>query len=418
VYRVGAVKESAGRRWLLLDGGMADNARYALYEARYTALPISQPLRPAAGPASLAGPYCESGDILIEDLPCAAIDAGELVAVPVSGAYHLSMASNYNGATRPVVLWLQGGEATLIQAREEAADLLRRDHPLPGHEAALSAVPLRKYQANGNDYLVMRLGARGRMPTPAEIRRICERRGGIGADGLLVDCSQAESGFALRIFNPDGSEAEKSGNGVAIFARYLWDGGRVDLQPFTVSTGGGPVVAQLQPEDGLVTLQLGRATFAQGPEPRAEPLVIDGRPFNCYVVSLGNPHCVVLCDEVTAATAQRWGPLLENAPRFPQRTNVQFVKVVDRTTLQLEIWERGAGYTLASGSSSAAAAAVAHGLNLCDAALVVHTRGGSVEVRVGPERTITVVIPVRKVWQGHLSQEVAPGRDLSGQRRG
>jgi len=131
VYRVEAVKRTATRRWLLLDGGMADNPRPALYRARYTALPVSQPERPATDAAWLAGPYCESGDVLIEALPMPEIYPGELLAVPVSGAYQLSMASNYNGARRPAVIWLKGGKVTLIRQRESLEDLYRRDLPLP-----------------------------------------------------------------------------------------------------------------------------------------------------------------------------------------------------------------------------------------------------------------------------------------------
>lgn len=131
VYRVGVTKVAAGRRWLLLDGGLADNPRPALYGARYSALPTGEPRRPDAGPAWLGGPYCESGDILIHDLPLPKLEPGELIAVPVSGAYQLSMASNYNGACRPAVVWLHPGGAHLIQEREAVADLYRRDRPLP-----------------------------------------------------------------------------------------------------------------------------------------------------------------------------------------------------------------------------------------------------------------------------------------------
>jgi diaminopimelate decarboxylase len=131
VYRIGAVKPTPGRRWLLLDGGMADNPRPALYGARYSALPVAAPGRPYDVPSWLAGPFCESGDVLIENLPLPEMHAGELVAVPVSGAYHLAMGSNYNGARKPPVLWLRGGAAHLIQRRETDADLLARDRYLP-----------------------------------------------------------------------------------------------------------------------------------------------------------------------------------------------------------------------------------------------------------------------------------------------
>ena len=127
LYRVESVKQAASRRWLLVDGGIADNPRPALYGVRYSALPVRAPERPWSGPVWIGGPYCESGDVLIETLPMADIQPGELLAVPVSGAYQLSMASNYNGACRPAVVWLQEGGNRLIQRRETAEDLLRRD---------------------------------------------------------------------------------------------------------------------------------------------------------------------------------------------------------------------------------------------------------------------------------------------------
>jgi len=130
LYRVGAVKEVAGRRWLLVDGGLADNPRPALYGARYSALPVEEPGRPYAGPAWIGGPYCESGDVLIHGLPMPEVAVGELIAVPAGGAYQLSMASNYTGAGRPAVLWLEEGREQVVQRREDPADLLRRDVPL------------------------------------------------------------------------------------------------------------------------------------------------------------------------------------------------------------------------------------------------------------------------------------------------
>ncbi len=127
VYRVGAVKRRMSKTWLLIDGGMADNPRYALYGARYSCLPASAPQRECREHVSIAGPYCESGDILIEDLPMPKVAEGECLAVSMSGAYQLSMSSNYNGARRPAVLWLEEGRAQLIQRRETLEDLLRRD---------------------------------------------------------------------------------------------------------------------------------------------------------------------------------------------------------------------------------------------------------------------------------------------------
>ena len=127
VYRVQAVKRRPDRTWLLADGGMADNPRHALYGARYSCLPVRQPERGAAEAVWIAGPYCESGDVILENLPMPELEPGELIAVPVSGAYHLSMASNYNGARRPAVILLEEGRARLIVSREAVEDLTRRD---------------------------------------------------------------------------------------------------------------------------------------------------------------------------------------------------------------------------------------------------------------------------------------------------
>ncbi len=127
IYRVNTVKRQGGREWLLVDGGLADNPRFALYGARYSALPVASPDQARSERVHIAGPYCESGDVIIEDLPMPRVNEGELIAVPMSGAYHLSMSSNYNGARRPAVLWLEEGRAQLIQRRETLDDLIRRD---------------------------------------------------------------------------------------------------------------------------------------------------------------------------------------------------------------------------------------------------------------------------------------------------
>lgn len=130
VYRVGAVKRRERKTWVLVDGGMADNPRYALYGARYSCLAVSAVGAERSEVVSIAGPFCESGDVILEDLPMSHLKEGDLIAVPVSGAYHLSMSSNYNGAHRPAVLWLENGRAAIIQRRETTEDLLLRDASL------------------------------------------------------------------------------------------------------------------------------------------------------------------------------------------------------------------------------------------------------------------------------------------------
>jgi diaminopimelate decarboxylase len=130
LYRVGAVKRRGDRTWLLTDGGMADNPRHALYGVRYSCLTVAGTGRARTERVSIGGPYCESGDVVIEDLLMPKVEEGEWIAIPMAGAYHLSMSSNYNGARKPAVLWLEEGKAKLIQRRETVEDLLRRDAEL------------------------------------------------------------------------------------------------------------------------------------------------------------------------------------------------------------------------------------------------------------------------------------------------
>jgi len=272
-------------------------------------------------------------------------------------------------------------------------------------------VQFSKYHGLGNDYIVIDPADLPGELTTQQIRRICDRHYGAGADGILLGpLPAANADFGLRIFNPDGSEAEKSGNGLRIFARCLWDRGLVGDAPFTMATPGGTVTAQVWPGGRLVTVEMGRVSFDSREIPMAGPprevlnetLPAGATELRYCAATLGNPHCVVLRQQISAEEAQRLGPLVETDARFPRRTNVQFLQVIDRSHLRIEIWERGAGYTLASGSSACAAAAVAHRLGLCDASVTVAMPGGALEVAIAADWNVTLRGPVVKVWQGVL----------------
>lgn len=272
-----------------------------------------------------------------------------------------------------------------------------------------------KYHALGNDYVVLDPADVPAPPDAAAIRRICHRGCGLGADGVLWGpWSAPEGDFGLRIFNPDGSEAEKSGNGLRIFARYLWDRGRVGARPFSVHTPGGLVSAAVAADGRTVVVALGTVSFASsripvaGPEREVlnETLEIDGTPLTFSAATVGNPHCVILRPRADAGEARRWGPAIEVDPRFPRRTNVQFLEVLGPEAIRIEIWERGAGYTLASGTSSCAAAAVAHRLGLCGPAVRVHMPGGSLDVAIAPGFRVTLEGPVTRVAEGRLHREM------------
>jgi len=274
------------------------------------------------------------------------------------------------------------------------------------------------YHALGNDYIVIRPAEFQSEPCPDVIRLICHRNYGIGSDGILLGPLDSRScDFGLRIFNPDGSEAEKSGNGLRIFARFLWDERLAGDKPFTVETPGGAVSCEVSADGKTVTVEMGEVSFdstaipvkGSSREVLNEELEIDGHVLTFCAATVGNPHCVVLSDDPTPDQARQYGPLIEVDPRFPNRTNVQFMKVMDRSNIRIEIWERGAGYTLASGSSSTAAAAVAHRLGLCDPVITAHMPGGSLRIHFGNGFFAIMTGPVTKTCDGIMTDEMFKG---------
>ena len=274
-----------------------------------------------------------------------------------------------------------------------------------------------KYHALGNDYIVMDPAdfPSWSIPTVEQIRVICHRNFGAGSDGILwgpLPTTRAQ--FGLRIFNPDGSEAEKSGNGLRIFSRYLYDLGKVTTAPFTVDTPGGVVNVVIQPGGQQLTVDMGHVSFSSDKIPVVGPtrevinekITILDREFTFCAATIGNPHCVIPLPAVTPELAHKYGPSLETHANFPRKTNVQFLQVIDRANIRIEIWERGAGYTLASGSSSSASAAVAHKLGLVGASLQVHMPGGVLAIEIGPEFSILMTGSVTKVAEGVLAPEL------------
>ncbi len=280
-----------------------------------------------------------------------------------------------------------------------------------------------KYHALGNDYLVVEPTA---FPCPLkteEIRVLCHRNFGVGSDGVLLGPLPSEKAqFGLRIFNPDGSEAEKSGNGLRIFSRYLWDTQRVDTREFAVETPGGVVRSRVFEAGRQVQVEMGQVSFwsdripVTGPrrEVLNEAIEVGGRRLTCCAATIGNPHCVFPLAEITESLAKELGPLIEVHPWFPNRTNVQFLQVLDRQNLRIEIWERGAGYTLASGSSSSAAAAVARRLGLCDPSVTVHMPGGKLAIDISDTCAIRMTGPVTRVADGVVYREMWTDAETSG----
>jgi diaminopimelate epimerase len=277
----------------------------------------------------------------------------------------------------------------------------------------MQAMRFSKYHGLGNDYLV--IDEMGLMESPERIRVICDRNFGIGSDGILFGPLPSKSALAaLRIFNPDGSEAEKSGNGIRIFCRHLWEHGSVGGEPFLLETAGGIVRCRVRDPHNEIEVEMGTVNFWSDLIPVMggrrevldEKLELDGENLRFSAATIGNPHCVILRDQVDADLAKRLGPKIERHSLFPNRTNVQFLKVVDQAKIQIEIWERGAGYTLASGSSASAAAAVARRLGLCGPNVQVHMPGGELRITIGEDFSVILSGPVTKVGNGTIYDEI------------
>lgn len=281
-----------------------------------------------------------------------------------------------------------------------------------------------KSHALGNDYIVLDEAKLSRPLTPEAVRRICDIHYGIGSDGILLVTAKPGAGadFGVRIFNPDGGEAEKSGNGLRILAKFLYDHGYTGKPEFTVSTPGGTVKARLHLERGQVsgiTADMGRATFVSAEIPVAgprrevvrEPLQVDGKTLTVTCVSVGNPHCVIFTDTLDVTEVQRLGPKIEHHGSFPNRINVQFATVKARDRVAVLIWERGAGYTLASGTSSCAVASACVKNGFTDRHVTVESPGGELSVRVGQAWDLTLTGPASEICRGTLSDDLL--QDLS-----
>ncbi|NMA43837.1 MAG: diaminopimelate epimerase [Oligosphaeraceae bacterium] len=290
-----------------------------------------------------------------------------------------------------------------------------------------------KYHGLGNDYLVVNPADLTQKLTEECIAAVCERHTGVGSDGILLGpflpgsddfaqiChaagiaeSDARAGLgALRIYNPDGSEAEKSGNGLRIFSRYLYDIGMVKKEAFYLNTLGGRVKSKVIEPREQIQVEMGRVSFLSSDIPMLgearevirEKIVLKGREFVFCAANIGNPHCIVLCEEISAELAKEFGPLLENHPMFPEKANVQFMRVLGPQQIAIEVWERGAGYTLASGSSACANAATAQKLGLCRSPITVTMPGGEILTQIDNQFNLIQSGPVRRVCEGEWQPE-------------
>ncbi len=275
-----------------------------------------------------------------------------------------------------------------------------------------------KMQGAGNDFVVFDGITQQVALTPGQLQRLANRHFGIGADQiLLVERARAPgTDFRYRIFNADGGEVEQCGNGARCFVRFVHDRGLTHKRSIRVETLGGVIEPRLE-DDGRVTVDMGVPAFeparipfdAEGLVARAAgrdrlwPLDVDGLQIEFSVLSMGNPHAVQVVDDIAQAPVDRDGPVIEHHRRFPRRVNAGFMQLVDRHTIRLRVWERGAGETLACGTGACAAAVVGILRGALVSPVAVHARGGELQVAwAGAGQPVLMSGPAQAVFEGEI----------------
>lgn len=269
-----------------------------------------------------------------------------------------------------------------------------------------------KMQALGNDYVVIdNRDERIDTKEAADLsKKLCDRKFGVGADGLLLISKSTIADAKMRIFNSDGSEAEMCGNGIRCFAKYCYENGIVKKNDFIVETLAGLKHVWLMIEKDVVKavkVDMGLPIWERKSLPmQGEGTCIDGdlivedEPYKVSCVSMGNPHCIIFVDNVSDYAVDYVGPIVENHEAFPKRINVGFAQVINKNELKLRVWERGCGETLACGTGTCAAVAVANRLKKVGNKVMVHLLGGDLQIEIGA--SILMTGPAEKVFEGKL----------------
>lgn len=269
-----------------------------------------------------------------------------------------------------------------------------------------------KMHGAGNDYVYVD-AFRERLPNdlPALARAVSDRHFGIGGDGLILICPSERGDARMRMFNADGSEAEMCGNGVRCVAKYVYDHGIATKEELRIETGRGVLTLHVEARNGKVErirVNMGapilkRAdipTTLPGDPPVRAPLEVAGRKFEVTCISMGNPHCVVFVDEITDELVLGLGPRIEQHPAFPRKVNVEFIQVLSKTEMNMRVWERGSGETLACGTGACAATVAAVLNELTDRKVLCHLRGGDLTLEWTAGGDVLMTGPATEVFSG------------------
>ncbi len=276
-------------------------------------------------------------------------------------------------------------------------------------------VEFSKWQGIGNDYIIVAVNDLAFEMTAARAAAICNRHFGIGSDGILLWSGTEASGFSLTIYNPDGSTAEMCGNGIRILARYLVGRGIASEPTLAVQTDAG-IIAPTVRQDGLIRVKMGTARLGgrgivgyEGASVESEAvgcmLEVEGRKYEFTFVDMGNPHCVIETDDLDAIGLETVGPAIEHLDLFPNRTNVEFMKVLGASEVAMRVWERGVGETNACGTGACAVAVTACRTRGAVSPVTVHLPGGDLLVEVDAGLEVIMTGPAKEVYSGKFSEE-------------
>ena len=280
----------------------------------------------------------------------------------------------------------------------------------------MSALAFTKMHGLGNDFVVVDATREPFTLSATQIRALADRRFGVGCDQVLVveRPTRSDVDFRYRIFNADGGEVEQCGNGARCFVKFVRDRGLTTKREIRVETAGGIIAPRLE-DDGEVTVDMGvprlaaaEVPFTGGSGAATDTLDVDGRRIVISAVSMGNPHAVQIVDDVDAAPVQSEGPRIEHHARFPKRVNAGYMQVIDRATIRLRVWERGAGETLACGTGACAAvvAGIRRGVLDRDVPVRVQVRGGTLKVAwAGDGRPVLMTGAAATVFEGRWTPQ-------------
>ena len=408
--RVEFLKPSAHKNFAIIDAAMNDLIRPALYSAYQQIVPARQRSDGETLAWDLVGPVCETGDFLGKNRQLN-LQPGDLLVVRSAGAYGFGMSSNYNSRNRAAEVMVDGAQVHLARARETFADQIRGEAALPAGGANAMLIRFTKMHGLGNDFVVIDLITQRARIDAELVRKLGDRHFGIGFDQLLIveTPSNPDMDFRYRIFNANGSEVENCGNGARCFARFVADNRLTGKTRIAVETAKGPLYLTLEGKDqvrvdmGPPVLKPAEIPFVADIEARTYSIALHAELLEISAVSMGNPHGVLLVDDVDTAPVASLGPELERHPRFPARANIGFMQVLSRSEIRLRVFERGAGETLACGTGACAAVVAGQLRGLLDREVTVHLPGGSTQISWhGPGSSVIMVGPASTVYEGQI----------------